>query len=238
MWYLPSLFFWLPTVQFSRFISGIKCPKCKSKAHVHSYEYKRVIETDNSIGYVIHRRFKCPKEGCETVISSIDPRTLEQLPEEVTEFYPYGHSERSTGVHKSLLSRWAILTRFGTRLGQITKCENELIAQDYSRRQRHYYRVQLAEIEKREREREDKEKKRQRLGIETEEMPIIYVPDVFSERNCPYSNVGGNLTDETTLKLWVDFHKAREPHMQAFVRRSYGSTSRSHDETYKLVKGE
>ena len=99
-------------------LSEFLCPNCQKSGNLisHSWHYRPAHKLD-SVVWVLHERLVCSnrgnKDGCGRTIASFHRNFMKQLPNAVTEVFPFLMTPTGVGMHQSLMHQFMELCTKG-----------------------------------------------------------------------------------------------------------------------------
>lgn len=222
-WYLEEthVFVWLPFLQFPNMtqLGKCRCVHCGAgNLEPHEYDWRPMFYFDRIV-WVIHRRFRCKEPNCRKSVASIDPRLLSQLPDRVSERFPFvSAGNRYLGMHKHMIYSFVELITSGVQFASFAKAMNTLYAVKFDTARLSYYKSFL----------DYKSKKNPCTCPE--------YPEPFSGFQEVGQYNGIRLSKNNVRAVFLQFMRIHEPYMQAtFQTKSDEGTSADHTFKYSSV---
>jgi len=99
-------------------IVNMTCPCCNKSGNLHSNGWCfRPAHKSDSLVWILHQRLRCErrdgKNGCGRTCSTFHPGIMKQLPNAVTESFPFLMTASGLGMHESLMQMFMVLCTKG-----------------------------------------------------------------------------------------------------------------------------
>ena len=194
----------------------ISCPCCKSdNTKFHRYEWRPAHDFDRIV-QVIHRRLICNR--CKASFSTIDPRVLASLPNDVVAQFPFVFpTKQGPGMSISMLLAFISLIPKGILYGAFTNMINQLQKVKYAMTHESYLNAIL------------------RWQSNPPVVVSSEVPTPFGSFDDPAGYLGVSLTTSLLQQGLRHFMSNIEGYMQA-AHQLYVNDAVSADDSHKLCK--
>ena len=159
-------------------IVNLTCPCCNKTGNLHSNGWSfRPAHKSDSIVWIFHQRLRCEtrdgKNGCGRTCSTFHPGIMKQLPNAVTESFPFLMTASGLGMHESLMQMFMVLCTKGILFSTFAASVNA--AKKFK-----YWRSHLNYLDKV----YDKTSKTERLQVQSSFHPMPFSPyDYAGEYN-------------------------------------------------------
>ena len=227
-WYCGvPIFVFAPFIQYQKWVgmtpahnNKFGCVSCGAKGCLNSkgYHWRVMHNITGGIAWCLHRLLLC--KVCKTTFAEIDPQFLAQLPNPVTEHFPFLMTTKGPGLHdEGILFQFIHLATKGVLFGTFTNMYNALKRLQHTKKHVTYLDTLQEQIDRDEENDGDFED---------------IIPECFPEYFSKGKYHGIDLTPHDLKKHFLCYMRSIEPYLQHSFQTTCDEGG-SADHTYKTA---